>query len=129
MDDYRTGKDIFLHEAYHDASKFVSSEFDDVELADIVVDDPSKKMWHCPDVFKSNMLQHAIIEACNNAYGSTSTSVSSFLKVHHSSNLNNQFSSWVLFHCSPLNPQTMWLHSSCICFSSTSMIMQRFYHD
>ena len=80
MDDYRSGKDIYLHAAYRDASEFVTVEYDDVELIDVVVDDPSKKMWHCSDVLKSNMLRHAVIGACNEAYGSTSTSVPSFLK-------------------------------------------------
>ena len=80
VDDYRSGKDIYLHAAYCDASEFVTLEYDDVELIDIVVDDPSKKMWHCSDVLKSNMLRHAVIGAYNEANGSPSTSVPSFLK-------------------------------------------------
>ena len=122
MDGYCSGKDIYLHAAYCDASEFVSVEYDDVELVDIVVDDPSKKMWHCSNVLKSNMLQHAVIEACNDAYGSMSTSVPSFLKTFHSSKHNHQFSFLVLYHCSQLKHQIMWLRISCIPFSSISMM-------
>ncbi len=47
MDDYHAGKDIYQHAVYRDASEFVSTEFDDVELFEVIFDDPSKKMWHC----------------------------------------------------------------------------------
>ncbi len=122
MDDYCADKDIYLHAVYCDASKFVSSENDDVELVDVVVDDPSKKMWHCSDVLKSNMLRHAFIGACMmlmvlQAHLSLRSS-----KMCHSSNVKIQFNLWVLFYCSPLNCQTVWLLPSCICFLSTSMM-------
>ena len=42
MDDYCSGKDTYIHATYCDASKFISVEYDDVELVDIVVDNPKK---------------------------------------------------------------------------------------
>ena len=84
MDDYCCGKDIYLHAAYRDASEFVTVEYDDIELADIVVDNPSKKMWYCSNVLKSNMLRHAVIGACNLSHR--------FSRTFHSSKHNSQSS-------------------------------------
>ena len=66
LHDAHVGKDLFLFAAYCNANDFVCSS-DDVELIDFVQDDSAKKIWHCANVLKNEMLRKAIIAAYTSA--------------------------------------------------------------
>ena len=62
LHDAHVGKDLLLFAAHCNANDFVCSS-DDVELIDLVSHDFAKKIWHCSNVMKSEMLRKAIIAA------------------------------------------------------------------
>ena len=64
---------------------------DDVELIDLVLNDETKKIWHCTDVQKSSMLQKTLIVAWNVANGKKNKSKIPALFVKNlSKNIENE---------------------------------------
>ena len=62
LNDARMGKDLFISSAFCNANDFVCSS-DDIELVDFVQHDSAKKVWHCSNLLRSEMLSNAIITA------------------------------------------------------------------
>jgi hypothetical protein len=62
LNDARMGKDLFISSAFCNANDFVCSS-DDIELIDFVQHDAAKKVWHCSNLLKSEMLRNVIITA------------------------------------------------------------------
>ncbi len=54
------GQNIFLYSSRIKASKFICAT-DDISLIDFVENDPTKMIWHCSDLRKSDMLSHTVM--------------------------------------------------------------------
>lgn len=72
LQDVSMGKYIFHRSAYCNATDFVCSS-DDVELIDFVENDSTKKIWHCSDLLRSEMLRKAVIAAYTSAVNDEET--------------------------------------------------------
>ncbi len=68
LQDASSGRNIFKFASYVKASEFVCSS-DDVVLIDMVENSNSKLMWHCSNVFQSDMLCKTILSAYEETVG------------------------------------------------------------
>ena len=66
LKDARMGQDLFNCSAFCTANDFVCSS-DDIELVDFVQHDVAKKIWHCSNLIRSDMLRNAIVKAYTSA--------------------------------------------------------------